>query len=89
MPVCRFQGSIRLNALRTSVANISHNQESVEPSEVKTIHIGGHFPEEVHTQLKMLAIEKKMKLREVLADAFNRHYINLILRYRILPRSEV
>ena len=45
-------------------------EESVQSPE-KTVHIGGHFPEEVHTQLKLIAIEKKMKLREVLADAFN------------------
>lgn len=49
------------------------DQESVAPSEEKTVHIGGHFPEEVHTQLKLLAVEKKMKLREVLADAFNKY----------------
>lgn len=45
--------------------------EAVVPRKEKTVHIGGHFSEEVHMQLKLLAIEKKMKLREVLADAFN------------------
>ena len=42
-----------------------------EPSQEKTVHIGGHFSKDVHTQLKLIAVEKDMKLREVLADAFN------------------
>ena len=42
-----------------------------EASQEKTVHIGGHFSKEVHTQLKLIAVEKDMKLREVLADAFN------------------
>ena len=54
-------------------------EESV-PSREKTVHIGGHFPKEVHTQLRLIAVEKDMKLREVLADAFN-----MYLRYNNKP----
>ena len=50
---------------------VPEDQGEGEPSQEKTVHIGGHFPEEVHIQLKLLAVEKGMKLREVLADAFN------------------
>ena len=51
--------------------NLQPVSEDKTPSREKTVHIGGHFPEEVHIQLKLLAIEKGMKLRELLADAFN------------------
>jgi hypothetical protein len=49
----------------------TEDQETLEPSQEKTVHIGGHFSKDVHTQLKLIAVEKDMKLREVLADAFN------------------
>ena len=69
-----FAGKVAQNAERNLIP--TDDQESAAPSEEKTVHIGGHFPEEVHTQLKLLAIEKRMKLREVLADAFN-NYLQL------------
>ena len=50
---------------------VPESQVEGVPSQEKTVHIGGHFSKDVHTQLKLIAVEKDMKLREVLADAFN------------------
>ena len=64
-----FAGKVAQQAEKHLQPVPTDNQESVEP--VKTVHIGGHFSKEIHTQLKLLAVEKDMKLRDVLADAFN------------------
>ena len=64
-----FAGKVAQRAEENLQPVPTDNPESVVPE--KTVHIGGHFSEEVHTQLKLIAVEKKMKLREVLADAFN------------------
>lgn len=66
-----FAGKVAEQAKKNLQPVPTDNQESVVPSEEKTVHIGGHFSKEVHTQLKLIAVENDMKLREVLADAFN------------------
>ena len=66
-----FAGKVAQQAEKHLQPVPTDNQESEVASQAKTVHIGGHFSKEVHIQLKMLAVEKDMKLRDVLADAFN------------------
>ena len=46
-----------------------------ETRQVKTdehdTHIGGYFSEDVYIQMKIIGAEKNMKMREMLAEAFN------------------
>ena len=42
-----------------------------QPSRVDTVPVGGHFPETVRDQLKLLAIERRTTSQDLLAEALN------------------
>ena len=37
-------------------------------------HIGGYFSEDVYIQMKIIGAEKKLKMREILAEAMNMYF---------------
>jgi hypothetical protein len=49
-------------------ATIGHYRQ---PSRIGTRPITVHFPEEVRTQLKLIALEQKKSLHDLLAEGFN------------------
>ena len=50
------------------------SETEMDTSDASTVHIGGHFPKEVAVQLNIIAAEKGLKKREVLAEAFNMYF---------------
>lgn len=50
---------------------VETTQAKRPPSRQKKLHIGIYVDEEVHTQLKMLGIEKKMTIQQMGLEALN------------------
>ena len=55
-------------------AAVNEPQASQKPSRADTAPITVRFPQEVRDQLKIMAIEQKTTLENVVADAFNDYF---------------
>lgn len=60
---------------------------SVPPSRIGTVPITGHFPPEIRDQLKILAVERRATMNDLIAEAYN----DLFAKYgkpEIAPRKK-
>ena len=56
---------------KENTLEVESTQVKRPPSRQKKLHIGIYVDEEVHTQLKIIGIEKKMTIQQMGLDALN------------------
>lgn len=88
-PLRAASPSVRVKAAPekpSGVPRAADQASTIPPSRIGTVPITGHFPPEVRDHLKILAIERRATLHDLMAEAYN----DLFAKYgkpEIAPRK--